>query len=67
MTGEANTQPPTLSNAGAGPDQGVGGLTPALVRTVAEKVYALLLADLQIERERLRLVRRDQRIERGWR
>jgi len=65
MTGEANTQPPTSDSAG--PDQGAGGLTPALVRAVAEKVYALLLADLQIERERLRLVRRDQRIERGWR
>lgn len=29
-----------------------GALTPALVREVADKVYALWLADLQLERER---------------
>ena len=35
-----------------------GALTPALVREVANKVYALLLADLRIEQERFRLTKR---------
>ena len=33
------------------------GITPELVQEIADKVYALLLADLRIERERLRLTR----------
>ena len=32
-----------------------GGLSPDLVRQVAEKVYALFLEDLRIERERRQL------------
>lgn len=34
--------------------EGDAALTPELVKLVAERVYALLLRDLQIERERLR-------------
>ena len=33
-------------------------LTPELVKAVSERVYALLLADLRLERERARLGRR---------
>ena len=38
---------------GADAEQTQQGLTPALVRAITEKVYALWLNDLRIERERL--------------
>lgn len=45
----------SLLNANeTGSTQTPPSLTPALVREVTEKVYALLLRDLAIERERLR-------------
>jgi hypothetical protein len=36
-------------------DQQQGKITPELVREIADKVYAMLLADLKIEQERRRL------------
>ncbi len=31
---------------------GKGGITPELVRNITDRVYAMLIADLKIERER---------------
>ncbi len=57
MADADRTQPVTSSSSNTAPDQAANALTPSLVRTVTAKVYALLLADLQIERERLRIAR----------
>lgn len=48
---EQRATPPTPVNAG----QKIAEITPALVQEITDKVYALWLADLKIERERLRL------------
>ncbi len=55
---ENNRHPPSDSSAGGSEnaDQG-SALNPELVRQVADKVYALFLDDLRIERERRRLER----------
>jgi len=51
-----NSQPTQGSQPAGSPDggQSAGALTPELVNKVAEKVYAMLLLDLKIERERRR-------------
>ncbi len=55
------TAAPAASSAPAAeqpaPAQGAspGGIDDALVKRIAERVYQLLLQDMQIERERLRL------------
>ena len=50
MPAEQNNQP---ANAAGENGQGsTAALTPELVREVAEKVYALMLRDLKIDRER---------------
>lgn len=41
------------------------GVTPELVREVTEKVYALLLADLKRERERMPLTQWSDRLPGG--
>jgi len=51
MPGE-NQRQPRLDSMNPSPVPATP-LTPALVRQVAEKVYALWLRDLQLERERL--------------
>ncbi len=43
----------TVIDAGEGEADGGATLTPALVREVAEKVYALWVQDLRVEQERL--------------
>ncbi len=53
---EQTVTPPTPAN----PGQAAAEITPALVQEIADKVYALWLADLKIERERLRLTGRRQ-------
>ena len=67
MAEEHRTQPVATTGGGAALNQNSSTLTPTLVRAVTEKVYALLLADLQIERERLRLTWGARQGERGWR
>jgi hypothetical protein len=48
-------QTPSTQPGSASPEElAASTLTPALVREVTDKVYALLLADLRIERERRR-------------
>ncbi len=41
------------------------GVTPELVRQVTDKVYALLLADLKREQERMRVRQRGDRLSGG--
>ncbi len=53
---EQSATSPTPVNAG----QETTEITPALVQEIADKVYALWLADLKVERERLRLTGRRQ-------
>ncbi|MCE7983084.1 MAG: hypothetical protein DYG89_18015 [Caldilinea sp. CFX5] len=53
---EQSATPPPQAHAG----QTTAEITPALVQAIADKVYALWLADLKIERERLRLTGRRQ-------
>lgn len=67
MAEENRTQPVATTGGGAALNQHSSTLTPTLVRAVTEKVYALLLADLQIERERLRLTWGARQGVRGWR
>lgn len=47
------TQTPLLTASPTPVNAGEARLSPALVREVAQKVYALFLRDLRLERERL--------------
>lgn len=52
----ADTQPTTDTNRAAeASSPATTALTPELVREIADKVYALMLADLRIDRERRRM------------
>ena len=46
-----NNPPPAVSQSPPGPSSSIQ-LTPELVKKIAARVYVLLLADAQIERER---------------
>ena len=53
---EVNRQTSSVTTTSAPDELGQGGsLSPDLVRQVAEKVYALFLEDLRIEKERRQL------------
>lgn len=52
--GQSNTGEPGAQTGASIPD----AITPELVKQVADKVYAMLLEDLTIEKERRRLPNR---------
>lgn len=60
---EPTTEQPNQSSSGQA--AALGGITPALVREVADKVYQLMLRDLRVEQERQRRMTKSGLSKRG--